>query len=219
MIRPRRDLERTSTEPAALHHLRQRRRRQEHADRPPALRIQAAVRRPARRARSRLQAGTARSGGELDFALLRRRPRRRARAGHHHRRRLPLLLHRRGASSSSPTRPGHEQYTRNMVTGASTADLAVILVDARKGVLTADPPPQLSSSRCSASGTSCWRSTRWTWSATRRTVFDAHRATTTALRRASSALDGVTLIPSRRVRRRQRRRAVGGTCPGTTARR
>ena len=32
--------------------------------------------------------------------------------------------------------PGHEQYTRNMVTGASTADLSVILIDARKGVLT-----------------------------------------------------------------------------------
>lgn len=32
--------------------------------------------------------------------------------------------------------PGHEQYTRNMVTGASTADLAIVLVDARKGVLT-----------------------------------------------------------------------------------
>jgi bifunctional enzyme CysN/CysC len=32
--------------------------------------------------------------------------------------------------------PGHEQYTRNMVTGASTADAAVILIDARKGVLT-----------------------------------------------------------------------------------
>jgi bifunctional enzyme CysN/CysC len=32
--------------------------------------------------------------------------------------------------------PGHEQYTRNMVTGASTAELAVILVDARKGLLT-----------------------------------------------------------------------------------
>jgi bifunctional enzyme CysN/CysC len=32
--------------------------------------------------------------------------------------------------------PGHEQYTRNMATGASTADLAIILMDARKGVLT-----------------------------------------------------------------------------------
>ncbi|MBP9691976.1 MAG: sulfate adenylyltransferase subunit CysN [Alphaproteobacteria bacterium] len=32
--------------------------------------------------------------------------------------------------------PGHEQYTRNMATGASTADLAIVLVDARKGVLT-----------------------------------------------------------------------------------
>jgi bifunctional enzyme CysN/CysC len=32
--------------------------------------------------------------------------------------------------------PGHEQYTRNMITGASTADLAIILIDARKGVLT-----------------------------------------------------------------------------------
>ncbi len=44
---------------------------------------------------------------------------------------------------STPTRkfiiadtPGHIQYTRNMVTGASTADLAIILIDARKGVLT-----------------------------------------------------------------------------------
>ena len=32
--------------------------------------------------------------------------------------------------------PGHEQYTRNMATGASTADLAIILIDARKGVIT-----------------------------------------------------------------------------------
>ena len=41
----------------------------------------------------------------------------------------------RAASSLLPTRPGHEQYTRNMATGASTAELAIILVDARKGVL------------------------------------------------------------------------------------
>jgi bifunctional enzyme CysN/CysC len=32
--------------------------------------------------------------------------------------------------------PGHEQYTRNMATGASTADFAIVLVDARKGILT-----------------------------------------------------------------------------------
>src|SRR5438270_331458 len=31
--------------------------------------------------------------------------------------------------------PGHEQYTRNMATGASTADVAIILIDARKGIL------------------------------------------------------------------------------------
>jgi len=35
--------------------------------------------------------------------------------------------------------PGHVQYTRNMVTGASTASLALILVDARKGVATGHP--------------------------------------------------------------------------------
>jgi len=45
--------------------------------------------------------------------------------------------------------PGHEQYTRNMVTGASTADVAVILIDARQGVL---PQTRRHSLICSALG-------------------------------------------------------------------
>ena len=120
--------------PAALHHLRQRRRRQEHADRPAAVRVAARLRRPARRARARLRARFGTQGGELDFALL-----------------LDGLLAEReqGITIDVAYRffaterrkfivadtPGHEQYTRNMVTGASTADAAVILVDARSGVL------------------------------------------------------------------------------------
>ena len=51
--------------------------------------------------------------------------------------------------------PGHIQYTRNMVTGASTANLAIILVDARKGLHGADLSPLVHRRRCSASRTSC----------------------------------------------------------------
>ena len=65
--------------------------------------------------------------------------------------------------------PGHEQYTRNMVTGASTADLAVILIDARKGVLTQTRRHSFLSP-CWASGRSCWPSTRWTWWNTRKSA-------------------------------------------------
>ena len=68
-----------------------------------------------------------------------RRPEGRARAGHHHRRRVSLLLDRRRKFIIADT-PGHEQYTRNMATGASTCDLAIILIDARHGVHDADPP-------------------------------------------------------------------------------
>jgi bifunctional enzyme CysN/CysC len=64
-----------------------------------------------------------------------RRPCGRARTGHHDRRCLSLLRTEKRKFIVADT-PGHEQYTRNMVTGASTADLAVILIDARKGVLT-----------------------------------------------------------------------------------
>ena len=52
--------------------------------------------------------------------------------------------------------PGHEQYTRNMATGASNSDLAVILIDARKGVL-AQTRRHAYIARCSASAMSCWR--------------------------------------------------------------
>ena len=54
----------------------------------------------------------------------RRRPARRARAGHHHRRRLPLLRHADAQSFVLADTPGHVQYTRNTVSGASTAQLA-----------------------------------------------------------------------------------------------
>ena len=43
--------------------------------------------------------------------------------------------------------PGHEQYTRNMATGASTADLAVVMIDARKGVVTQTRRPSFIASR------------------------------------------------------------------------
>ena len=52
--------------------------------------------------------------------------------------------------------PGHVQYTRNTVTGASTADVAVILVDARNGVVEQTKRHAAVATRCCASSTSCW---------------------------------------------------------------
>jgi bifunctional enzyme CysN/CysC len=73
-------------------------------------------------------------GGEVDFALLL--------DGLQAEREQGITIDVAYRFFASPTRrfivadtPGHEQYTRNMATGASTASLAVILVDARKGVL------------------------------------------------------------------------------------
>ena len=87
----------------ALHHRRQRGRRQEHADRAAAARQPRHPRRPVRRGRARFAAARARRRRSL---AAHRRTGGRARARHHHRRGLSLLSPRRGASSSLPTRPG-----------------------------------------------------------------------------------------------------------------
>ena len=146
-------------EPAALHHLRQRGRRQEHADRPAALRVQDALRRSARGARGRLEeVGT--QGGELDFALLV--------DGLAAEREQGITIDVAYRFFSTDRRkfivadtPGHEQYTRNMVTGASTADAAVILVDAPQGRADADAPAQLSGVAARHPPRRARRSTRW----------------------------------------------------------
>ena len=90
--------------------------------------------------------------------------------------------------------PGHVQYTRNMVTGASTADLALILVDARKGVRRADPPPRRASRRCCGCRTSCSASTRWTSSTTTRTSSRRSRTSSGDLASRSTSRD-LTFIP------------------------
>ena len=119
-------------EPAALHHLRLGRRRQVDADRPAALRFKRSSTTSSPRS-SRLEARHA--GGDIDFALLVD-----GLAAEREQGITIDVAYRYFATDKRKfivaDTPGHEQYTRNMVTGASTADLAVVLVDARKGVLT-----------------------------------------------------------------------------------
>ena len=121
-------------EPAALHDLRQRRRRQEHADRAPAVRLQADLRGSAGGAGDGF-AGSGTQGEDIDFALLV--------DGLAAEREQGITIDVAYRFFATDRRkfvvadtPGHEQYTRNMATGASKAELAVILIDARKGILT-----------------------------------------------------------------------------------
>ena len=121
---------------AALPHLRQRRRRQEHADRPAALQFSAGLRGPAAKRRAATSSARARSAsGALDLALLV--------DGLQAEREQKITIDVAYRYFSTPRRkfivadtPGHVQYTRNMATGASNCDFAVLLVDARSGVLT-----------------------------------------------------------------------------------
>jgi sulfate adenylyltransferase subunit 1 (EFTu-like GTPase family) len=71
-----------------------------------------------------VKASRNRSAGPIDFSLFTDGLKRRTRAGDHDRRRVSLLSRRRGRKFILADTPGHEQYTRNMATGASTADVA-----------------------------------------------------------------------------------------------
>src|SRR5579883_3090256 len=80
------------------------------------------------------KASAARNGGGIDFSLLT--------DGLRAEREQGITIDVAYRYFTTPRRkfiiadtPGHEQYTRNMVTGASTAELAIVLVDARKGLL------------------------------------------------------------------------------------
>ena len=160
------DGRRGEARPAALHHGRQRRRRQVDADRPAAARRRRDLRRPARSLCARRRSATARSRSTSRSSPTASGPSA-SRASRSTSR--TATSRRRSGASSSPTRPGHVQYTRNMATGASTADLAIILIDARLRRPDAVEAARASSPRCSASRASSWRSTRWTSSATTRT--------------------------------------------------
>ena len=113
--------------------------------------------------------------------------------------------------------PGHEQYTRNMVTAASTANLAVILVDARKGVLT---QTRRHSYLAHLVGHPAPRR-RGEQDGPRRLVRGALRGDPRRLPRLRRAARdrGRPLHPDLGARRRQRGRARRRTSPGTAARR
>ena len=113
--------------------------------------------------------------------------------------------------------PGHVQYTRNMVTGASTADLALILVDARKGVL--------EQTRRHAFIASLLRVPHLVLCVNKmdlvdydQDVFDAIKDEFRALR-DEARHHRPDVHPDLRAARRQRRRPLATTCPGTRARR
>ena len=121
--------------PPAVHRVRQRGRRQVHVDRPAAARDAFHPRRPDGRADRGTAAGTApRAATWISRCWSNGLEAEREQA-------ITIDVAYRFFSSCGrrfivADTPGHEQYTRNMATGASTADLAIVLVDASKGLLT-----------------------------------------------------------------------------------
>ena len=126
-------------EPAALRRLRLGRSRQVDADRTAAVRPRQRVRRPTRRRSTKNSRKHGTTGEDLDFSLLL--------DGLAAEREQKITIDVAYRFFSTARRkfivadtPGHEQYTRNMATGASTADLALLLVDARHGPARANAP-------------------------------------------------------------------------------
>ena len=198
--------------PAALHHRRQRGRRQEHADRAAAVRLQRRLRGPARRRRARPPANARQR--RVDLALLT--------DGLRAEREQGITIDVAYRYFATPRRkfiiadtPGHEQYTRNMATGASTAEPGDHPDRRAQGRADRNRAGTPSSPRCCGSRTWWWRSTRWTWWTTSRTSSTASRANS---RTCSQQLDirDITLHPDQRAGRRQRRPPQRRTCPGTT---
>ena len=193
-----------------------RRRRQEHADRPPALRVEAGLRGPARRARGRLEEGR-HPGRRTRLRPAGRRPGRRARAGHHHRRRLPVLLDRatqvhRGRHAGP--RAVHPQHGHRRLDGRPGRH-----PDRRpQGRADPDPPAQLPGLAARHPATSCWRSTRWTSSTTPQEVFDADRGRLPGVRGRDRARRH-RLHPAVGAARATTSPSPAPTRPGTTARR
>ena len=113
--------------------------------------------------------------------------------------------------------PGHVQYTRNMVTGASTAELAIVLVDARKGVL--------EQTRRHAAVTALLRVPHVVLAVNKMDLVDFDEATFRAIAEEFTAyaaglgIDGRHRDPAVGARRRQRRGPLRRARPGTTARR
>jgi hypothetical protein len=203
-------------EPAALHHLRQRGRRQEHADRPPAVRIEDALRRPARRTRGRLEEGR-HQGGDLDFALLvDGLPPSASRAS---RSTWPTASSRpTGASSSSPTRRATSS-TRATWSPAPRRPTSPSSWSTRAGRADPDAPPQLPGEPDRHPQASWWsRSTRWIWSDySQKGVFRPHRRGLPEFAR-QLGLEDILAIPMSALGR-QHHRLRASACPGTTARR